>query len=164
MNIQIDASQFARLGVAFARAPDLAAQLIGAAMDDVVLLLQREISDASPRGITSALSGGWFSNVVNLSGTVVGFVGTSVEYAESVELGTKPHFPPVEALQDWVEGKLGLSGSEARTVAFLIARKISKVGTKPAHMVRDTWARNADYIARQIGAAIQQLLNRLEPA
>lgn len=133
-------------------------------MDDIVLLLQREIAEASPTGITGALRGGWFSNTVQLSGQTIGLVGTQVDYAEAVELGTKPHFPPVEDLQDWVEGKLGLSGSEARSVAFLIARKISKVGTKPVHMVRDTLVRQTDYIVRAIGQAIEQMLRQLGPA
>lgn len=52
-------------------------------------------------------------------------------YGVAVRQGTKPHFPPVAALIPWVVKKLGIGDAkEARTVAFLIARRISKVGAK----------------------------------
>lgn len=52
-------------------------------------------------------------------------------YGVAVRQGTRPHFPPVAALIPWVVKKLGIGDAkQARTVAFLIARKISKVGTK----------------------------------
>ena len=51
-----------------------------------------------------------------------------------VELGTKPHFPPIEPLIDWVKARLGISTEkEARGVAFLIARKIAVRGTAAQH-------------------------------
>lgn len=68
---------------------------------------------------------------------VWGMVATPAIYGEPVELGTRPHFPPVAPLQHWVERKLGLSGKEAKSVAFLIARAISKRGTKAQKMFTD---------------------------
>jgi hypothetical protein len=57
-----------------------------------------------------------------------------------VELGTRPHFPPVDALMDWVKVKLGISSpTEARRVAFLVARKIAARGTQGAFMFRDAF-------------------------
>lgn len=52
-------------------------------------------------------------------------------YGQAVRGGTRAHFPPYEALIPWVTAKLGVGGKEARNVAFLIARKISRVGTEP---------------------------------
>lgn len=44
--------------------------------------------------------------------------------------GRKPGKPPpFHKIRKWVESKLGLTGAEADTAAFLIARKISKKGT-----------------------------------
>lgn len=66
-------------------------------------------------------------------------VGTEVEYAPHVEFGTKPHFPPVQALEGWVRRhKLGAAIAGRKTsnakldqrAAFLVARAISKHGTK----------------------------------
>jgi len=52
-------------------------------------------------------------------------------YGVAVRQGTRPHFPPIAALIPWVVKKLGIGDpKQARTVAFLIARKISRVGTK----------------------------------
>jgi hypothetical protein len=61
-------------------------------------------------------------------------------YWKYLEEGTKPHFPPVSAIQKWVEikpvlprpmsnGKLPTS----KQLAFLIARKISVEGTEGSH-------------------------------
>jgi len=74
------------------------------------------------------------------------------DYALAVEFGTRPHFPPVkavtgqiESLDIWVrrmnpsppEGMENASEAEANeSVAFLIARKISRVGTKEMPYMR----------------------------
>ena len=52
-------------------------------------------------------------------------------YGVSVRHGTRPHFPPIEALVPWVRVVLHVSEERVRSVAFLVARKISRVGTKP---------------------------------
>jgi len=74
------------------------------------------------------------------------------DYAFAVEFGTRPHFPPVkaltgqqESLDTWVrrmspsppEGMENASQSEVNeTVAFLIARDISRTGTKEMPFMR----------------------------
>jgi len=51
-------------------------------------------------------------------------------YGLFVELGTRPHFPPPAAIEGWVRRRLGITGDrEVREVAFLIGRKIARVGT-----------------------------------
>jgi hypothetical protein len=56
-------------------------------------------------------------------------------YAAYVETGTAPHFPPSSALVFWVKKKLGVQNDkEAKSVAFLVARAISRRGTGGAHM------------------------------
>jgi len=52
-------------------------------------------------------------------------------YGVAVREGTVPHFPPYRELIPWVEAVLGVHGKRAPQVAFLIARKISEVGTQP---------------------------------
>lgn len=56
-------------------------------------------------------------------------VGTDLTYAKAVEWGSRPHFPPVAPLELWVRRKLRVPARRARSVAFLVARKISKRGT-----------------------------------
>jgi len=59
----------------------------------------------------------------------VGRVGTNVKYASFVEKGTRPHFPPVEPIEEWAQ-RHGMKGA-----GFAIARAISKRGTQAAHMM-----------------------------
>lgn len=68
--------------------------------------------------------------------------GITVNYAECVESGSKPHFPPSDKLEMWVKRKLlkfkksAGSGSGknrelnlVKGIAFVVARGISKKGT-----------------------------------
>lgn len=71
------------------------------------------------------------------------------QYGRYVRGGTRPHWPPVEALIPWVVAKMGLSGKAAERRAFLVARGISRHGTKanPYHV------RTLDKRRRDIEAA-----------
>ena len=55
--------------------------------------------------------------------TVEGVVGSNVTYAPYVELGTRPHWPPLAALEVWAR--------RHHTSAFLVARAIAERGTPP---------------------------------
>lgn len=57
-------------------------------------------------------------------------VTEGVNYGRYVEEGTRPHFPNPDNLRPWVERVLGVRGKEARDKAFLIARAISRRGTR----------------------------------
>lgn len=62
-------------------------------------------------------------------------------YADPVEFGTKPHFPPVfgpESIHTWASHVLPIMGAfELAQVAYRIALHISKHGTRPRYMFRD---------------------------
>jgi len=52
------------------------------------------------------------------------------DYIYFLDQGRRPgKFPPVATLVQWVRSKLGLEGTEAKQVAFLVGRKISREGT-----------------------------------
>lgn len=55
----------------------------------------------------------------------------SYPYGVGVRMGTRPHWPPYRALIPWVSLKWGGTDKEVRQSAFFLARKISRVGTKP---------------------------------
>lgn len=81
-------------------------------------------------------------------------------YAAPIEYGTRPHFPPVEALRPWVRRKLGEvddDGEGDAGIAFLVARKIAEDGTEPRYFVRDS----LPDIMREIDAAIKDGLRGL---
>lgn len=54
-------------------------------------------------------------------------VNTS-EYAEVLEYGAPPHYPPLEPLIEWVEAKFGLGGEEAVAVAVRVQKSIGVRG------------------------------------
>jgi hypothetical protein len=61
-------------------------------------------------------------------------------YSSPVNDGSRPHFPPYEALIPWVIAKFGATDEKtARSIAFLIARKIARQGTLPAHQYDKAW-------------------------
>ena len=83
-------------------------------------------------------------------------IGPSVFYGGYVELGTPPHWPNIDAIREWVRQKLRpqvlsvsiltrrpskqLKGDTRQrainSLAFLVARRISQVGTKPHPYMR----------------------------
>ena len=55
-------------------------------------------------------------------------VGSNLVYAPFVEFGTRPHWPPLKALQPWARRHGFPPGNRG---AFLVARKIAQKGTDP---------------------------------
>ena len=85
-------------------------------------------------------------------------------YAWPVEAGRKPgKMPPSdsEGLLLWVQRKLGLTGTAARSAAYLIARKIGQVGTKGAFMLREGWNEAEPLIIKIHEAIPAKVLDKL---
>lgn len=91
---------------------------------------------------------------VRISGpmTVQGIVGSNVTYAPFVELGTKPHWPPVGALEVWAR--------RHGTSAFLVARAISRRGTKAVKYLERAFTDNISRIVGYLDAAVQGIVRR----
>lgn len=74
---------------------------------------------------------------VNLGTNVYAVDISLLEYWKYIENGTRPHWPPVSAIREWIRVKPviprpfenGKLPTESQ-LAFLIARKISRVGTE----------------------------------
>ena len=67
------------------------------------------------------------------------------DYWKYLEYGTKPHFPPIEKIAEWIRIKPVLPRPNAKgklptqkQLAFMIARSISIKGTKPTHTLQQT--------------------------
>lgn len=166
MQLRIDASQVQGLQALWAKFPEIMREELLPAVRDIDLELLRALKEQLPKG-AGGLSGGGglvgsiFTEEQQLADNVIGMVATALPYAEYVELGTKPHFPPLQPLQDWAMAKLGVSEEEAPSVAFLIARKIARVGTK----ADGTWQRVAesqkDRAIEHFEDAVDRVLDRL---
>lgn len=83
-----------------------------------------------------------------LRGTSSVRIGTNVKYAPSVEFGSQPHFPPVAALQPWARRHGFPAGTGG---AFLVARAISRRGTKPREMFKKGLAASLGDVRRFLG-------------
>lgn len=109
------------------------------------------------------------ANVYREAGRIIGVVGVgaNVPYGIFRHEGTRPHFPPIEPLQKWViyKGLVKNEGvltsvravkstkkvyDESRQIAFLIARKISKKGTKGLPFLKLALEQNRDFIQQKI--------------
>lgn len=126
------------------RAPDIVQQELGSAMAEADAMIEREVKELTPVGASGG-AGGLRDSITSEQSVgpegVIGVVGTAMAHAIPVELGTKPHFPPIEPLEDWVRAKLGVrEDREVRSAAFAIARAISHRGTLAVGMFHRTLA------------------------
>lgn len=107
-------------------------------------------------------------------------VGNDAPYAAYVEEGTRPHMPPVAAIAGWVRIK-NLVGSNPRKIiqrrglrlertdeemvlAWAIAKKIAKAGTKAQHFfkraIRDVDEKGKENVYRAVEHTIRQIWGR----
>lgn len=166
MQLTITAPNLPQLIEHWRRAPELTLRALQSAADEATLLIQREVSDRTPVGVGGGggLRGSINSDTRRLSDGVIGLVGATALHAEPVELGTKPHFPPPQALEDWVRAKLDPPEGEVSSVAFAVARKIAAKGTKGAYMFRDALKATEPAVRRIYNDAGNALAQRLVQA
>lgn len=131
--IRIDSRDIERLVRQY---PDASRDARVRRISEALLLLEAEVKEDTPYGAGPIhLRDTIHAQPAQVSGKRVwGVMGTPAEHGVPVEMGTKPHFPPIDPLQFWAEQVLGVDTSVSRGVAWAIAIKISKKGTKGAHM------------------------------
>ncbi|MBI2397734.1 MAG: hypothetical protein HYV17_08040 [Xanthomonadales bacterium] len=166
MQIRVDTSALDVLANAWKSAPEIVREEMLVAVMEADSLLLREVQDRTPVGVGGGggLKGSIFGSEEVLADNVLGVVSTAMPYAVPVELGTKPHFPPVAALRDWVEAKLGVDPSESESVAFLVARKIAQKGTEGAFMFQRTFAETQAQIVEMFNEGVARVVNRMAQA
>lgn len=125
------------------------------------LLVQGELMQSLPRGAGgvgggAGLAGSISYDLQRSESGVLASIGTPLPYAEHVEYGTRPHRPPVQPIQDWVEIKLGVSGERARGVAFAIAQRIAVRGTRAQPVWEPVFTRTQPQLRERVAAAVQR--------
>lgn len=156
----IEMTGWNELQAAWSRAPDIVRQELLGAMQESDALLEREVKDLTPTA-TGLSRNSIFSQEQTFDAGVLGVVGTAQLHVAYVELGTRPHFPPLQPLQDWVHVKLGLPEKEARGVAYRIARSIAARGTLGVGMFHRAFARNRGQVAGLFERANARIAARL---
>jgi hypothetical protein len=113
----------------------------------------KTINDARgyvPTGVTGALSQSIQPGPITVTDdNVEAVVEANADYASFVEFGTRPHWPPVDALKDWCAKFLG-----DERLAFVVARAISKRGTMAQPFLGPALLENMPVFADAIAAAV----------
>jgi HK97 gp10 family phage protein len=137
---------------ALRRFPKVAKRGAKRGMKRGVLRVQRSARQSAPVD-TGRLRASIAYVVRVLANGVRGIVGSAVEYAPFVEFGTRPHWPPIAALETWAR--------RHGTSAFVVARAIAQRGTEARNYLRDALKENASKVARDISREIRRELKRL---
>jgi hypothetical protein len=138
------------------KGPQVVQEELRAATEFGVLAMEQAILPLVPvdRG---TLRGGVQTRVFGEGVNLVGRVFNPLAHALPLEHGARPHFPPLAPLQAWAARVLGVSGAEGRRVAFLVARAISRRGTKGHHF----FERGFQQARPRVLARYQQALARI---
>ncbi|GAB0058053.1 hypothetical protein SIID45300_02393 [Candidatus Magnetaquicoccaceae bacterium FCR-1] len=146
--LQIDTGGLVDLARRLEHAPDEVVNALKLAMMEALELLASEAQERTPVA-TGNLRASIFPVMPQVQGdAVIGAVvstqeqqgetlgmGSPLIYAVPVELGSKPHMPPLQPLIDWVKLKLGIRDPEEReTVAQKIRWKIYNHGSRGQFM------------------------------
>lgn len=112
-----------------------------------------------PTGVAGTLSQSIQEGPITISdnGSIEAVVEANADYASYVEWGTRPHFPPVEALKDWAAKFLG-----DEKLAFLVARAISRRGTRPYNFMGQALLQNTPVFFSAMAAAVGRALDGLK--
>ena len=91
---------------------------------------------------------------------LVRIIGFDAPHASTMEFGRSPgaRQPPVDAIEEWVNLKLGVSGKEGTNLAWAIAKSIAKYGIQPTYFFRDAIDKIIviDYVAKRIKDGLQR--------
>lgn len=77
-------------------------------------------------------------------------VGTNLDYAEPIEKGTDPFFPPPSELRGWARRVLGDAD-----LAFPVARSISETGIEAREYLLDAMEDNLEWAMDRIMEAVE---------
>src|SRR5512139_94650 len=121
------------------------------AMRDSTLIVTREAKQLAPVD-TGRLRASINPDVQVQGDIVLGIVGSNVTYAPYIEYGTRPHFPPIGALDVWAS-RHGMN-------AYVVARAISRRGTKAQAFLVPAFERSQKEIERRIGRAVEGIVNK----
>ena len=88
-------------------------------------------------------------------------------YWKYLENGTRPHFPPMDAIESWITVKRIIPRTNNKRVpttkqlAYLICREISKKGTKPTKLLQKTIDNSDDLISLLVDEISKQIVGQL---
>lgn len=161
MKTSFELSGFEALDAAWRQAPEMVREELMRSMVEADELLEREVKDLMPTA-TGLSRASIFSREQALPDGALGVVGTAQPHVAYLELGTRPHFPPVAALEDWVRVKFGyIKDEQIHSAALAIARKIAARGTLGVGMFHRSFARLQPNLIRIFAGVQARIAARL---
>lgn len=136
----------------FSKSKEILNEELEIALRRSVQRVQSDVKRETPVD-TGRLRGSITSEVTGSGKSLKGIVGTNVKYAPYVEFGTRPHFPPLSALEVWARRH----GTTAWNVAIGIARK----GTKAREMFKKGLDTNMGWVQKEFEAVADRVVKRL---
>jgi len=130
------------------RYPEVSVKNFNDAINRSLIQIQRDAGKLSPRD-TGYLKANWELNMSFLKGVL----RPLSKYAIFVHEGTKPHFPPIEAITPWAR-RHGIP-------PFLVARSIAKHGTQGIPFLQSSVSQNESFVNNNFEKALDKTLNQL---
>lgn len=143
-------SNIANVKLAFDKAPEDTVRQISNAIRLIAFRLERTAKPKVPTDTGQLRSDVRAKEFKELSAKV----GTDKKYAVYVHEGTKPHFPPISALEGWSR-RHGVS-------PFAVARGIARRGTKANPFMKDALGETENYREQVVVKGINAVLSNLE--
>lgn len=158
---RIDYSEIEHFTAVLQQSPRIVGEESHLAMTKSLDVLEGNIAAETP--VNSGMLRGSIAKQITGQGVnLTGEVATPLMYGLPVETGRKPgRRPPKDAIKLWVIRKLGLTGREADSAAFLIARAIGRRGTKGAFMFQKGFERSLSTINRLWDEVPARVIKRL---
>lgn len=120
-------------------------------MRDATLMVSRSAKERAPVD-TGRLRATLTPEIRREGNTTLGVVGSNVKYAAAAELGSKPHWPPLKALENWAR--------RHGTTAYVVARAIARHGTKAKKFLQGAFEENKDAIVKRLGDVVGKIVKK----
>lgn len=124
-----------------------------------VLLLEGEIAQRSPVGVTGTLRGATASAVTGTGINVTGRVWNPTVYGPAVEAGSRGHWAPFANILRWARRVIG--GRDVNRVARAVWIAISKRGTKARPFWAPAWKAKQSEVERRNEAMLTRILRKV---
>lgn len=134
---------------AFKRSPQVSQKEMNKAIKKSIIKLLGTAKKKTPVDLGFLRGPGMQTSFSNLQGVLE----NKAPYAIYVHEGTKPHFPPLEAIAPWAE--------RHNIPPFLVARAIAQKGTKAQPFFADAVKEEKGYVDRAFRTALENITNSL---
>lgn len=162
IGIELDRKSVGNILSKFEFADFAKSKYFGEALQEATLHAEANVELRTPTGYSGHLKASISSQLMtDLVGFMVGTVSTPLIYAPAAEKGSRPHFPPIEALTGKLES-LDLWARQKELSAFAVAKGIAKKGTKGKHMFKEGMKASRAGVYAIFIAKAQEYINSLK--